>query len=179
MGNMASPLKKLLEQRMMRGGEGWRLRWVSYNNTSIISLPISPSSWITNLEPGVKSPCCWIWKRMKLRWTRLLKAEIPILVSIDSRPQLCISDSWRSIAVSYVLLNLKKKHPLANFFRIINNRPVASSLIESSAREQDRELLKDMYYQDDRRADGALVILRESVEQEVGHEESTVIHTSH
>lgn len=72
----------------------------------------------------------------------------------------------------YVLLNLKKKHPLANFFRIINNRPVASSLIESSAREQDRELLKDMYYQDDRPADGALVILRESVEQEAGSNES-------
>ena len=81
--------------------------------------------------------------------------------------------------MSYVLLNLKKKHPLGNFFRIINNRPVASSLIESSAREQDRELLKDMYYQDDRRADGALVILRESVEQEVSHGERIRIHSSY
>lgn len=69
--------------------------------------------------------------------------------------------------VLYVLFHLKKKHPLANFFRIINNRPVAASLIESTAREQDRELLKDMYYQDDRRADGALVILRESIEEPV------------
>ena len=72
-----------------------------------------------------------------------------------------------NLLVQYVLMNLKKKHTLANFFRIINNRPVASNLIESSAREEDRELLKDMYYQDDRRADGGLVILRESVEQEV------------
>lgn len=72
-----------------------------------------------------------------------------------------------TLLVQYVLMNLKKKHTLANFFRIINNRPVASNLIESSAREEDRELLKDMYYQDDRRADGGLVILRESVEQEV------------
>lgn len=67
--------------------------------------------------------------------------------------------------VFYVLLILKKKLPLANFFRIINNRPVASSLIESSARETDTGLLRDFYYQDDRRADGAHVILRESLEQ--------------
>lgn len=67
--------------------------------------------------------------------------------------------------VFYVLLILKKKLPLASFFRMINDRPVASSLIESSARESDTGLLRDFYYQDDRRADGAHVILRESLEQ--------------
>jgi hypothetical protein len=66
--------------------------------------------------------------------------------------------------VFFVLLHLKKKHPLANFFRIINDRPFAAALVESSARETDLELLKDFYYQDDRRADGAHVILRESLE---------------
>ena len=89
--------------------------------------------------------------------------------------------------VHYVLLHLNKKHPPANFFRIINDRPVASSLIESSAKDQDRELLKDMYYQDDRRADGALVILRESLEQEVNSPRSryldsiylTLVHLGH
>lgn len=48
---------------------------------------------------------------------------------------------------------------------MINDRPVASSLIEASAKETDPELLKDFYYQDDRQADGAHVILRESFEQ--------------
>jgi len=67
--------------------------------------------------------------------------------------------------VFFVLLHLKKKLPLANFFRTINDRPVASALIESSARETDPELLKDFYYQDDRRADGAYVILRDSLAQ--------------
>ncbi|KAF8446468.1 Vps16, N-terminal region-domain-containing protein [Terfezia claveryi] len=94
--------------------------------------------------------------------------QVPLLLNMEE-DEIALDkaiESGDTDLVSYVLLNLKKKHPLTNFFRIINNRPVASSLIESSAREQDRELLKDMYYQDDRRVDGALVILRESMEQE-------------
>jgi hypothetical protein len=60
---------------------------------------------------------------------------------------------------------LKKKLPLASFFRVINTRPVATSLIESSAQADDSELLKDLYYQDDRRVDGANVFVREALKQ--------------
>jgi len=66
-----------------------------------------------------------------------------------------------------VLLHLKKKLPLAGFFRIINDRPLAYHLVESAAMKENTELLKDLYYQDDRRAEGANVILRESLEQDV------------
>lgn len=67
--------------------------------------------------------------------------------------------------IFHVLLHLRKKLPLASFFRIINSRPVATALVESSAWDQDRELLKDLYYQDDRRLDGSNLLLSEALQQ--------------
>lgn len=67
--------------------------------------------------------------------------------------------------VFFVLLHLKKKLPLASFFRVLNNRPVATALVESSARSQDQELLKDLYYQDDRRLDGANLLFSDALAQ--------------
>ncbi|KAL0634996.1 Vacuolar protein sorting-associated protein 16 [Maublancomyces gigas] len=93
--------------------------------------------------------------------------QVPLLLSMEE-DEIALDkaiESGDTDLVFYVLLILKKKLPLANFFRMINDRPVASSLIESSARESDTGLLRDFYYQDDRRADGAHVILRESLEQ--------------
>jgi hypothetical protein len=63
------------------------------------------------------------------------------------------------------LLQLKRKLPLASFFRVINGRLVATALIESSAQGEDTELLKDLYYQDDRRVDGSNVFFREALKQ--------------
>lgn len=67
--------------------------------------------------------------------------------------------------VFHVLLHLRKKLPLASFFRVINSRPVATALVESSAWDQDRELLKDLFYQDDRRLDGSNLLLSEALSQ--------------
>ncbi|KAL9610043.1 MAG: hypothetical protein Q9167_005228 [Letrouitia subvulpina] len=67
--------------------------------------------------------------------------------------------------IFFVLLQLKRKLPLASFFRLLANRPVATALVESSARNQDTELLKDLYYQDDRRLDGANILFSESLNQ--------------
>jgi hypothetical protein len=67
--------------------------------------------------------------------------------------------------VYHVLLHLRKKLPLASFFRVVNSRPVATALVESSAWDQDRELLKDLYYQDDRRLDGSNLLLSEALSQ--------------
>ena len=67
--------------------------------------------------------------------------------------------------VYYVLVHLRKKLPLASFFRMINTRPVAVALVETSARDQDTELLKDLYYQDDRRLDGANLLLEDALKQ--------------
>ncbi|KAA8914859.1 Vps16, N-terminal region-domain-containing protein [Sphaerosporella brunnea] len=92
--------------------------------------------------------------------------QVPLLLNMEE-DEIALDkaiESGDTDLVFFVLLHLKKKHPLANFFRIINDRPFAAALVESSARETDLELLKDFYYQDDRRADGAHVILRESLE---------------
>ena len=61
--------------------------------------------------------------------------------------------------VLFVLLQMRKTLPLATFFRTINTRPMAVALVESTARDQDQDLLKDLYYQDDRRLDGANLLL--------------------
>ena len=66
--------------------------------------------------------------------------------------------------VNYVLLHLKTKLPLASFFRTINTRPMASALVETTARGQDTELLKDLFYQDDRSIDGSNVLLSEALD---------------
>ncbi|POS86939.1 vacuolar protein-like protein sorting vps16 [Erysiphe pulchra] len=74
-------------------------------------------------------------------------------------------ESGDSDLILFVLLHLKKKLPLASFCRVINNRPVAISIVESSAQDDDPELLKDLYYQDDRPVDGANVFVREALKQ--------------
>ncbi|KAF3162354.1 hypothetical protein TWF751_010743 [Orbilia oligospora] len=94
--------------------------------------------------------------------------QVPLLMSMEE-DEIALDkaiESMDSDLVFYVLLHLKKKLPIATFFRIINDRPLAYSLIETSARNIDTELLKDLYYQDDRKSDGANVILRESLMQE-------------
>lgn len=71
--------------------------------------------------------------------------------------------------VYHVLLHLRKKLPLASFFRVINSRPMATALVESSAWDQDKELLKDLFYQDDRRLDGSNLLLSEALAQKDLH----------
>ncbi|KAH7342777.1 vacuolar protein-like protein sorting vps16 [Rhexocercosporidium sp. MPI-PUGE-AT-0058] len=93
--------------------------------------------------------------------------QVPLLLNMEE-DEIALDkaiESGDSDLVFFVLLHLKKKLPLASFFRVINTRPVATSLIESSAQADDAELLKDLYYQDDRRIDGANVFVREALKQ--------------
>src|SRR5690554_3797884 len=69
------------------------------------------------------------------------------------------------VIVYHVLLHLKRKLPLGEFFRVINNKPLACNLLESYCKQQDPELLKDFYYQDDRRIDSGNLTLMESFQQ--------------
>lgn len=73
----------------------------------------------------------------------------------------------KAAIVYLVIFHLKRKLPLGEFFRAINNKPLACNLLEVYCKEQDKELLKDFYYQDDRRIESANVILSEGFEQEV------------
>jgi vacuolar protein sorting-associated protein 16 len=93
--------------------------------------------------------------------------QVPLLLNMEE-DEIALDkaiESGDSDLIYFVLLHLKKKLPLASFFRVINSRPVATAIIESSARPDDAELLKDLYYQDDRRVDGASVFLQEALKQ--------------
>jgi hypothetical protein len=93
--------------------------------------------------------------------------QVPLLLSMEE-DEIALDkaiESGDSDLIFFVLLQLKKKLPLSSFFRVINSRPVATALIESSAQAEDTELLKDLYYQDDRRTDGANVFVREALKQ--------------
>jgi vacuolar protein sorting-associated protein 16 len=93
--------------------------------------------------------------------------QVPLLLSMEE-DEIALDkaiESGDSDLIFFVLLQLKRKLPLASFFRIINGRPVATALIESSAQAEDAELLKDLYYQDDRRVDGSNVFVREALKQ--------------
>lgn len=94
--------------------------------------------------------------------------QVPILLNVeeDTRALDKAIESGDTDLVYHVLLHLKNKLPLASFFRSINSRPVATALVESSAIDQDQELLKDLFYQDDRRLDGSNLLITESIQVE-------------
>lgn len=93
--------------------------------------------------------------------------QVPLLLNMEE-DEIALDkaiESGDTDLVYFVLLRLKKKLPLAQFFRTINNRPMASALVESSAMTDDRELLKDMYYQDDRPVKGSNLLFAEALQQ--------------
>lgn len=98
--------------------------------------------------------------------------QVPLLLSMEE-DEIALDkaiESGDTDLVNYVLLHLKSKLPLASFFRMINTRPMASALVETSARGEDTELQKDLYYQDDRPIDGSNVLLSEALnETELQH----------
>lgn len=94
--------------------------------------------------------------------------QVPLLLDMEE-DELALDkavESGDTDLMLSVLMKLKKKLPLASFFRVINARPTATALVEALAiQEGDNTLLKDLYYQDDRRTDGANVFIRESLRQ--------------
>ncbi|EMC97761.1 hypothetical protein BAUCODRAFT_66530 [Baudoinia panamericana UAMH 10762] len=91
--------------------------------------------------------------------------QVPLLLNVgeDTIALDKAIESGDTDLVFYVLLNLRKKMPLSSFFRTINSRPTATAIVESSAVDQDEELLKDLYYQDDRRIEGSNLLVSEAL----------------
>ncbi|CAG8793312.1 16862_t:CDS:2, partial [Cetraspora pellucida] len=85
--------------------------------------------------------------------TRLLDYEpraadqVPLLISMQ-KDELALIKAIESGDTDLVMLHLKRKLPLPEFFRIINNKPMACSLLEVYCKQQDLKLLNDFYYQD-------------------------------
>jgi hypothetical protein len=63
------------------------------------------------------------------------------------------------------ILHMKRKMPLADFFRMIKGKPLACSLFEIYARDQDESLLSDYYYQDNQRISTADLIFESSYKE--------------
>ncbi|OLL23809.1 putative vacuolar protein sorting-associated protein 16 [Neolecta irregularis DAH-3] len=94
--------------------------------------------------------------------------QVPLLLSMkeDEHALKKAIESEDSDLVYFVLLELKGKMSLPQFFHLLNDKPVASRLFERLADEQnDKALLKDFFYQDDRTGDSAGVILKDGFEK--------------
>ncbi|KAL4740896.1 Vps16, N-terminal region-domain-containing protein [Aspergillus similis] len=93
--------------------------------------------------------------------------QVPLLLNMEE-DEIALDKAIQSgddDLVNYVLLHLKSKLPIASFFRMINTRPIASALVETTARDEDTELLKDLFYQDDRPLDGSNVLLSDALKE--------------
>lgn len=93
--------------------------------------------------------------------------QVPLLLSMEE-DEIALDkalESGDTDLIFFVLLHLKKKLPLAAFFRVLTSRPVATALVEASAASQDKDLLKSLYYQDDRPLDGANLLFSEALAQ--------------
>ncbi|KAI9340769.1 Vps16, N-terminal region-domain-containing protein [Zopfochytrium polystomum] len=98
--------------------------------------------------------------------------QVPLLMSMerveqDDRALVKAIESGDTDLVYAVILHIKRKHPIAEFFRLLRGKPLALSLVESYAKQQDILLLKDFYTQDDRRTECANVMLSDSFEQTI------------
>ncbi|KAF8314990.1 vacuolar assembling/sorting protein VPS16 [Clavulina sp. PMI_390] len=94
--------------------------------------------------------------------------QVPLLLAMkEDRLALTKAiDSGDTDLVYHVLLHLKRRLNLGDFFKLIEDggeelRP-AASLLQVYAREQNRDLLKDFYFQDDRRTESAALALEEA-----------------
>lgn len=93
--------------------------------------------------------------------------QVPLLLNMEE-DEIALDkaiESGDTDLVFFVLLHMKNKVPLTGFLRTVNNRPLAATLVESSARAQDKELLKDLFYQDDRPIEGSNLLLEEAMQQ--------------
>ncbi|KAF8599358.1 vacuolar protein sorting-associated protein 16 [Ceratobasidium sp. AG-I] len=96
--------------------------------------------------------------------------QVPLLLQMKEDRMALVKavDSGDTDLVYLVLLQLKKQSSLGDFFRLLEDGGPqfgpAVRLLEVYAREQDRELLKDFYYQDDKRVASALLALDDARE---------------
>ncbi|TFK21145.1 vacuolar protein sorting 16 isoform 1 [Coprinopsis marcescibilis] len=106
--------------------------------------------------------------------TRLLDHEakgsdqVPLLLEMkeDKLALIKAVDSGDTDLVYHVLLHLHKRLSLGSFFRLLEDGGArlipATRLLEVYAREQNREMLRDFYYSDDRRVESAILCLEEA-----------------
>ncbi|RKO83180.1 Vps16, N-terminal region-domain-containing protein, partial [Blyttiomyces helicus] len=111
--------------------------------------------------------------RVKLA-TKLLDYEpqaanqVPLLLDMRECELALIKaiESGDTDLVYLVMLHMQRSLPTAELFRILNGKPLACNLLETYLKEQDLELLRQFYDQDDRRAESANVMAIASFKDE-------------
>ncbi|KAK4049105.1 Vacuolar protein sorting-associated protein 16 [Microbotryomycetes sp. JL221] len=112
----------------------------------------------------------WLNGKVSLA-TQLLQHEtkpskqIPLLLKMkqqDSALTKSIESGDPNLIYS-VLIELRKTHALGDFFRFVDRKPDAVALLKVYAKENDLELLRDFYYQDDRWKETACLELEQSL----------------
>ncbi|PCH35379.1 vacuolar protein sorting-associated protein 16 [Wolfiporia cocos MD-104 SS10] len=94
--------------------------------------------------------------------------QVPLLLSMneDRLALMKAVESGDTDLVYHVLLHLQRRLPLGSFFRLIeeggSRLALASRLLQVYAREQNRDMLRDFYYSDDRRVESAVLCLDEA-----------------
>ncbi|THH32927.1 hypothetical protein EUX98_g1236 [Antrodiella citrinella] len=95
--------------------------------------------------------------------------QVPLLLNMKE-DRLALDkavESGDTDLVYHVLLHLQRRLTLGSFFRLIEeggaHLALASKLLQVYAREQNREMLRDFYYSDDRRVESAVLCLDEAV----------------
>ncbi len=84
---------------------------------------------------------------------------------------MCVGLIQAIYLVYHVLLHLQKRLSLGSFFRLIEEGGprlvLASRLLQVYAREQNRDMLRDFYYSDDRRVESAVLCLDDAASSSV------------
>lgn len=66
------------------------------------------------------------------------------------------------LTVLSVLLSLRRKHSLGKFFRFLDGKPEAAAILTTYCKKYDQDLIRDFWYQDDRRVERACFDLEEA-----------------
>lgn len=73
--------------------------------------------------------------------------RVPLLLSMQE-DEIALNkaiESGDTDLVYFAMFHMKRKLPLAEFFRLLNNKPMASNLLEVYGRQNDINLLKDFF----------------------------------
>lgn len=102
--------------------------------------------------------------------------QVPLLLVMkeDTLALTKAVDSGDTDLVYHVLLHLQRQLSLGDFFRLLEEGgprfAQATNLLQVYAREQNRELLRDYYFQDDRRVDSACLALDDASRAQTNEE---------
>ena len=67
-------------------------------------------------------------------------------------------------AVLSVLLALRRQHAVGTFFRFLDGKDEAIAILTNYGKANDKELIRDFWYQDDRRTESACFDLEEAAQ---------------